>query len=119
MNAITKSSDYDAELGPLAQAGHDAEATFWQLAVEDIQAAANLFRPLYDESGGGDGYVSLEVSPYLAHDTQGALSEARRLWQRVDRPNLMVKIPATRRHPGHRGRHRRGHQRQRHPHLLP
>ncbi|MDD3826015.1 MAG: transaldolase [Anaerolineae bacterium] len=93
--AIVESQDYDARLEALARAGWDAERIFWQLAVEDIQAAADLFRPLYEESGGGDGYVSLEVNPYLAHDAEGTLAEAKQLWQRVDRPNLMVKIPAT------------------------
>ena len=96
MNAVTKSSDYDAGLIPLAQGGAGAEDIFWSLAVEDIQAAADLFRPLYEESDGGDGYVSLEVSPYLAKDTAATLAEAKRLWERVNRPNLMVKIPATR-----------------------
>lgn len=93
--AIVESQDYDAGLEALARAGWNAERIFWQLAVEDIQAAADLFRPLYEESGGGDGYVSLEVNPYLAHDAEGTLAEAKQLWQRVDRPNLMVKIPAT------------------------
>jgi len=95
MNAITKSQDYDAGLAPLARAGWSAEDIFWQLAIEDIQRAADLFRPMYEESGGGDGYVSLEVSPYLAEDVEGTLAAAKRLWQRVDRPNLMIKIPAT------------------------
>jgi len=95
MNAITKSHDYDAGLAPLAKAGRDKEEIFWQLAIEDIQRAADLFRPLYDQSNKGDGYVSLEVSPYLAHQTDKTLAEAKQLWQRVDRPNLMVKIPAT------------------------
>ena len=95
MNAITKSHDYDAGLRPLAKAGLSAEEIFWRLAIEDIQTAADLFRPLYHQSGKGDGFVSLEVSPYLAHETDATLAEARQLWQRVDRPNLMVKIPAT------------------------
>jgi len=95
MNAITKSQDYDAGLEPLAKAGKSAEEIFWQLAIEDIQAAADLFRPMYEESGGGDGYVSLEVSPYLAHDTAGTIAEAKQLWQRVARRNLLIKIPAT------------------------
>jgi transaldolase len=95
MNAIVKSSDYDASLAPLAKAGHTAEEIFWQLAIEDIQRAADLFRPMYEETGGGDGYVSLEVSPYLAHDTEGTIAEAKRLWERVARPNLLIKIPAT------------------------
>ncbi len=95
MNAITKSHDYDSGLVPLAKAGKTAEEIFWDLAIQDIQAAADLFRPLYEESNRGDGYVSLEVNPYLANDTSVTLSEAKRLWKRVDRPNLMVKIPAT------------------------
>ncbi|GAB4416003.1 MAG: bifunctional transaldolase/phosoglucose isomerase [Anaerolineales bacterium] len=94
-NAIAKSSDYDAALIPLAWAGWDAEHIFWQLAVEDIQAACDLFKPLYEESQGGDGYVSLEVSPHLANDTDGTVEQAKALWRRVDRPNLMIKIPAT------------------------
>lgn len=94
-NAIAKSNDYDSAIKPMAWAGWNAEEIFWQLAVEDIQAAADLFRSLYDSTAGGDGYVSLEVSPYLANDTEKTVSEARRLWSLVDRPNLMVKIPAT------------------------
>ncbi len=95
MKAITQTDDYDDELGPLIEAGHSAEDIFWQLAIEDIQAATDLFRPLYDRTNGGDGYVSIEVKPSLAHDTQATLAEVKSLWQRVDRPNLMVKIPAT------------------------
>jgi transaldolase/glucose-6-phosphate isomerase len=94
-NAIAKTTDYDAALTPLAWAAWDAEKIFWQLAIEDIQEACDLFRPLYDETKGGDGYVSLEVSPYLAKDTAGTIKQAQELWNRVDRPNLMVKIPAT------------------------
>lgn len=95
MNAVTKSNDYDAGLAPLAKAGKTGEEIFWDLAIEDIQAAADLLRPLYEASNKEDGYVSLEVNPYLANDTQVTLSEAKRLWKRVNRPNLMVKIPAT------------------------
>lgn len=95
MNAMTKTHDYDAGLTPLAKAGHSAEEIFWQLAVEDILAGADLLAPLYQESNAGDGYISLEVSPYLAHDTESTLAEARRLWKLIDRPNLMIKIPAT------------------------
>ncbi len=94
-NAIAKTNDYDAALTPLAWAGWDAEKIFWQLAIEDIQEACDLFRPLYEESKAGDGYVSLEVSPYLARDTEGTIKQAQELWDRVNRPNLMVKIPAT------------------------
>ncbi len=94
-NAIAKTTDYDAALTPLAWAGWDSERIFWQLAVEDIQEACDLFRPLYDETNGGDGYVSIEVSPLLARDTEGTAKQAQELWNRVNRPNLMVKIPAT------------------------
>jgi len=95
-NAIAKTADYDSALIPLAWSGFDAEKIFWKLAIEDIQEACDLFRPLYDETEGGDGYVSLEVSPYLANDTEGTIKQAKELWERVNRPNLMVKIPATR-----------------------
>ena len=95
-NAIANSDDYNSALQPMAWAGWSASQIFNQLAVEDIQAAADLFAPLYKESNGGDGYVSLEVSPLLAHDTNGTIAEARRLWNLVERPNLMIKIPATR-----------------------
>ena len=94
-NAIAKSTDYDSALTPLAWAGWDAEKIFWQLAIEDIRAACDAFLPLYEESNGGDGYVSLEVSPHLAHDTEATAAQAQQLWARVKRPNLMVKIPAT------------------------
>jgi transaldolase/glucose-6-phosphate isomerase len=94
-NAIAKTNDYDSALTPLAWAGWPAEDIFWQLAVEDIRAACDLFRPLYESSRGGDGYVSIEVSPYLAHETDQTVDQAKVLWERVDRPNLMVKIPAT------------------------
>lgn len=94
-NAIAKTNDYDAALTPLAWAGWDAEKIFWQLAIEDIQEACDLFLPLYEKTKGGDGYVSLEVSPYLARDTEGTIQQAQELWNRVNRPNLMMKIPAT------------------------
>ncbi len=94
-NAIAKTHDYDLALVPLSWAGWDPERIFWELAVEDIRAVTDLFRPLYEETNGGDGYVSLEVSPYLAHDTEGSVAQAQQLWARVARPNLMVKIPAT------------------------
>ena len=93
--AIVDSDAYAADIARLAADGLDAEAIYERLAVEDIRAACDLFRPLYDRTQGGDGYVSLEVSPYLAHDTQATLAEARRLWALVERPNLMIKIPGT------------------------
>ncbi len=93
--AIAKTNDYDSALVPLAWAGWDAEKIFWQLAIEDIKAACDAFAPLYEETNGGDGYVSLEVSPFLAHDSDGTAAQAQQLWARVARKNLMVKIPAT------------------------
>jgi len=94
-NAISKTNDYDLSLMPMAWAGWDEKQIFNLLAVQDIQKAADLFRPLYEETDGGDGYVSLEVSPLIAHDTQSTIHEARLLWMEVNRPNLMIKIPAT------------------------
>lgn len=94
-NAIAKSNDYDRALKPMAWAGLSAEAIFNQLAIQDIRAAADLFLPLYKQTKGTDGYVSLEVNPFLANDADETFAEAKRLWLRVDRPNLMIKIPAT------------------------
>ncbi len=94
-NAISKTTDYDAALVPLAWAGWDHEKIFWELVTEDIKDACSLFAPLYEETNGGDGYVSIEVSPFLAHDTDATSRQAQQLWARVARPNLMVKIPAT------------------------
>ena len=93
--AISQSDEYDEEIKSLTQESLSRENVYESLAISDIQAAADLFRPLYDQTGGDDGYVSLEVSPYLAHDADQTISEANRLWNDVNRPNLMVKIPAT------------------------
>jgi transaldolase / glucose-6-phosphate isomerase len=94
--AITGSDDYAAEIARLRASGvADAKAIYERLAIRDIQDAADVLRPVYDETDGGDGYVSLEVSPVLAHDTTGTIAEAVRLWDAVDRENLMVKVPAT------------------------
>jgi transaldolase / glucose-6-phosphate isomerase len=94
-NAIAKSTDYDTALKSMAWAGWDAEKIFWQLAVEDIRDACDAFAPVYEETNGGDGYVSLEVSPFIANDTEKTVAQAEQLWVRVARPNLMIKIPAT------------------------
>ncbi|MBT3322402.1 MAG: transaldolase [Anaerolineae bacterium] len=94
-NAIANSNDYDEALKPLLADGWDAEKIFWELAVKDIQDACDIFTPLYKESEGRDGYVSLEVSPYLANDSEGTIKQAKELWARVGHPNLMIKIPAT------------------------
>ncbi len=94
--AITTTGQYDDAIARLADSGADAEAMYLQLATEDIRNAADILRPVYDRTDGGDGFVSLEVSPHLAHDTEASIAQARSLWKRVDRPNLMIKIPGTR-----------------------
>jgi transaldolase/glucose-6-phosphate isomerase len=93
--AIAGSGDYDPELAALAERGADARAIYEALAVADIQSAADLLEPVYEQTNGLDGYVSLEVSPELARDCQGTVNEARRLSQAVGRKNLMIKVPAT------------------------
>jgi transaldolase len=92
--AMTGSDAYDEQFQDLI--GRDSvETAFWDMAVDDVTDACRLLAPVYDESGGGDGFVSLEVAPDLAHSTGATVDAARRLHQRLDRPNLMVKIPAT------------------------
>src|SRR5436305_9868055 len=94
--AIAGSTDYADILASLKNRSDlDAKARYELIAIRDIQDAADLLRPVYDESKMRDGYISLEVSPYLARDTQGTLEEARRLWKAVDRPNIMIKVPGT------------------------
>ncbi len=94
--AIAESNDYDKAIHPLALKGQSIEEIYEALTIEDIQRAADLFRPIYDRLEGGDGFVSLEVSPKLAHDTAGSIAEARHLWTAVNRPNLLIKVPGTR-----------------------
>jgi transaldolase len=93
--AIGKSDDYDDAMETFAAEGVEAGDAFEQIAVEDIQNACDIFRPVYDAAAGHDGLVSIEVSPLLADDTQKTLDEARKLWKLVNRPNVMVKIPGT------------------------
>jgi transaldolase / glucose-6-phosphate isomerase len=93
--AILGSPDYDEELAAAAREGLSAREVYRSLAVRDVQLAADVLRPVYDDSGGHDGYVSLEVAPRLAHDTEGTLEQARTYWGLVDRPNLLIKIPGT------------------------
>src|ERR1700758_1576795 len=94
--AIGSSDEYDSPIGKALKGGDRPVADlFEQLAVEDIQNAADVLRPVYDQFHGNDGFVSLEVSPYLAMDTKGTIAEAKRLWRHVSRKNLMVKVPAT------------------------
>jgi transaldolase/glucose-6-phosphate isomerase len=93
--AIAGSTDYEAVIGSPESAGLDAKALYEKIAVKDVQDAADILRPVWEQSEYRDGYVSLEVSPLLAHDTAGTVEEAKRLWKKVDRVNLMIKVPAT------------------------
>jgi transaldolase len=93
--SISAGHAYDEQMDKLINEGKSTNEIYDALIVQDIQTVADALRSIYDGTNGGDGYVSLEVSPELAHDTEGTLSEARRFWQMVNRPNLMIKIPAT------------------------
>ena len=94
--AIGHSDEYDDAIARILDANDRAIGEiFEELAVEDIKQATDVLRPVYDATKGADGYVSIEVSPYLAHDTAATITEARRLWREVDRKNLMIKVPAT------------------------
>ncbi len=93
--AIADSDDYDDHIQTLVAEGKSAEEIYEILTVKDIQDAADHFRPLFDASNGKNGFVSLEVNPHLARDVEGTLSEARRLWAALDRPNVLIKVPAT------------------------
>ncbi len=94
--AITGGQEYDEAISSLIRKGQSSSQIFEALAIEDIQKACDIFRGIFDQTGGVDGYVSLEVNPHLARDTRGTLEEARRLFQAVSRPNVMIKVPATR-----------------------
>ena len=93
--AILGGDEYDEFIGELAREGKDATEIYLAIAVRDVQDACDVLRPVWDEAGGADGFVSLEVEPSLAHDTDATLASARELWKRVDRPNVMIKIPGT------------------------
>jgi transaldolase len=93
--AISSGKSYDADIAALARGEKPVKEAYEALAMADITAAADLLRPVYDHSDGLDGYVSLEVSPHLAHDTAGTIAEAKRLFAAVSRPNLMIKVPGT------------------------
>ena len=86
---------YDAPLAVLAGEGADVDTAIFEITTTDVRDAADIFRPVYDATGGLDGRVSIEVSPDLAHDTEGTSAEAKKLWAKVDRPNALIKIPAT------------------------
>ena len=93
--AISTSADYDDSLARLRQSKASVTDAYNALVAEDITAACDILRPVFEETGGGDGFVSVEVSPLLAHDTAGTMAEVREWFARIDRPNLMVKIPGT------------------------
>jgi transaldolase len=94
-HAIKNSSDYDGELAEGTHTGKTGEAIFFDLAVEDLTRAADLFRPIHEKTNGVDGWVSLEVSPLLAHDSAKTIAAAKELFARANRPNLLIKIPGT------------------------
>jgi transaldolase len=93
--AIVESHVYDDAIRSLALAGKSAKEIYETLSLQDVQSAADVFRPVYDKTSGRDGYVSLEVNPHLVHDTAGTIQEARRLWASLDRPNVFIKVPAS------------------------
>jgi transaldolase len=94
-HSITHDTTYDEQMRQLIRQQKSAQEIYEALAITDEKMVADLLRPLYEQTGGQDGFVSIEVSPYLAHDTEKTLAEVRRFWQTIDRPNLMVKIPST------------------------
>ncbi len=93
--AIAGSADYDEDLNRLVRNGRSVAEIYENLAMSDIRSAADVLRPVYEKSGGADGFVSLEVNPALAHDTEATIAEARRLFASLERPNVMIKVPAT------------------------
>jgi transaldolase len=93
--AMASGSDYDAQLREVTASGASPVDAYWDLVTTDIAHAADLLRPCFDELDGADGFVSVEVAPDLAHDTDGTIAQAKELWDRLDRPNVMIKIPAT------------------------
>src|SRR6266446_5596542 len=93
--AIIGGREYDADIERAAASGLDPAAIYERLAVADVRDACDILRPVYDATDALDGFVSLEVSPHLARDTQTSIGEARRLWEAVNRPNLFIKIPGT------------------------
>ena len=93
--AISGSADYDEPLASSIADGYSVEASYWKLAITDIEDALRVLRPVFDAGGGNDGFVSLEVAPELADDASATIAAARHLYTRIDAPNLLVKIPAT------------------------
>ena len=93
--AISGSSDYDEDIAKISKNENDNSVIFFDMAISDIQRAADIFKAVFDKTNGTDGFVSLEVSPYLALDTDRTIEQARELWKKVDRKNVMIKIPGT------------------------
>lgn len=93
--AVSEGHDYEPDIRTMLQEGKDAKAVYEAISLKDVQMAADEFRPLYDKTNGENGYVSMEVDPHLAYDTNGTIEEARRLWTVLNRPNVFIKIPAT------------------------
>lgn len=93
--AITEGSEYGPEIAALKAQGLQPPMMYERLATADVRDACDILRPVYNATEGGDGFVSLEVSPHLAHDSEASIEEGQRLWAAVDRPNLMIKIPGT------------------------
>lgn len=93
--AINSSSDYEEDITAFSKQKGSNEDTFFSLAVKDIKRAADFFKPVYEKTNGDDGFVSIEVSPHLAHDTEGTIKQARELWYAISRKNVMIKIPGT------------------------
>jgi len=94
-SALAKGEAYDEQVRELAQAGADVDQAVFDITTADVGNAADIFRPIYDSTGGYDGRVSIEVEPGLAHDAAGTTAMAKRLWEKIERPNVMIKIPAT------------------------
>jgi transaldolase len=94
-SALAKGDAYDAQVAELAGAGKNVTDAVFEITTSDVGEAADIFRPIYDSSNGFDGRVSIEVEPGLAHDAAGTIAEAKQLWQKISRPNVMIKIPAT------------------------
>jgi transaldolase len=93
--ALAKGEAYDAQVSELAKAGKSVTEAVFEITTEDVAAASDIFRPVYDATNGQDGRVSIEVEPGLAHDAAGTIAQAKELWAKVGRPNAMIKIPAT------------------------
>ena len=117
--ALSKGNAYDDQVNELAERGADVDATIRTVTTDDVRNACDVLAKQYEQSGGVDGRVSIEVDPRLAHDTDKTILQAIELWKIVDRPNLLIKIPATHGGPAsHHRRYRRGHFGERHADLL-